>query len=263
MKINLHLSPSPPLGVRRKRQTSSTIMRHRIFIAINLPEDIKKQLSIYQSKWPELPCRWTRKENLHITLVFLGYVKDEELPEILKAVKETASRNQPFKLTLKRITYGPSEKPPRPPKFLDKISYDEPRAQVQKFRRARMVWAEGEKSQELGNLQIGLEKAVLESFTSYPRLNFKETLAGGSGRPYAPHINLGRLKIWEFKAIEPEERPEIEESISLSFEVNSIEIMESRLKPKGPDYFVLESLLLGVEEDKLSSSPFAAARVKK
>jgi len=215
-------------------------MSHRIFIAINLPEDIKKQLSLYQAKWPELPCRRTRKENLHITLVFLGYVKHEELPEILKTANTAATRNKPFLINLNKICYGPTDK--KPP---------------------RMVWAEGEKSQELGNLQIGLEKAVLESFTAYPRLNFKETLAAGSGRPYAPHINLGRLKIWEFKAIEPEERPEIEESISLSFEVNSIEIMESRLKPKGPDYFVLESLLLGVEEDKLSSSPFAVARVKK
>jgi len=218
----------------KKRFISLTIMGHRIFIAINLPEDIKEQLYLYQAKWPELPCRWTKKENIHITLVFLGYVKDEELPEILKTAKEAAARNKPFLINLNKICYGPIDK--KPP---------------------RMVWAEGEKSQELGNLQIDLEKAVLESFTSY------RNEVSGSGRPYAPHINLGRLKIWEFKAIEPEERPEISEEISLSFEVNSIEIMESRLKPKGPDYFVLESLLLGVEEDKPSSSPFTAARVKK
>jgi len=193
-----------------------TIMGHRIFIAINLPEDIKKQLSLYQSKWPELPCRWTRKENLHITLVFLGYVKDEELPEILKNAKTAAVRNKPFLINLNKICYGPTDK--KPP---------------------RMVWAEGERSQELGNLQIGLEKAVLESFTSY------RNEVSGSGRTYAPHINLGRLKIWEFKAIEPEERPEISEEISLSFEVSSVEIMESVLKPKGPDYFVLESIELG------------------
>ena len=217
-----------------KRATSLTIMGHRVFIAINLPEDIKKQLSFYQSKWPELPCRWTRKENLHITLVFLGYVKDEELPEILKNAKTAATRNKPFLINLNKICYGPTDK--KPP---------------------RMVWAEGEKSQELGNLQIDLEKAVLESFTSY------RNEVSGSGRAYAPHINLGRLKIWEFKAIEPEERPEISEEISLSFEVSSVEIMESRLKPKGPDYFVLESLLLGANEDKSSFLPFAAARVKK
>jgi len=207
-------------------------MRHRIFIAINLPEDIKKQLSLYQAKWPGLPCRWTRKENLHITLVFLGYVKDEELPEILKTAKTATTRNKPFLINLNKICYGPPHQ--------NKLGT----GQATDKKPPRMVWAEGEKSQELGNLQIDLENAVLESFTSYP---FHQNLVGGSsGHAYAPHINLGRLKIWEFKAIEPEERPEISEEISLSFEVNSIEIMESRLKPKGPDYFVLESLLLGV-----------------
>jgi len=56
-----------------------------------------------------------------------------------------------------------------------------------------------------------------------------------------PHINLGRIKTWQFRQIEPEERPEINENINLSFEVNSIEIMESRLKRTGPDYTILES----------------------
>ena len=64
-------------------------MRHRIFIAINLPEDIKKKLTDYQAKWLELPCRWTKKENLHITLMFLGYLSDEELLEILKILAES------------------------------------------------------------------------------------------------------------------------------------------------------------------------------
>jgi len=56
-----------------------------------------------------------------------------------------------------------------------------------------------------------------------------------------PHITLGRIKTWEFRRMEPEERPEINEDINLNFEVNSIEIMESQLKRNGPDYTILES----------------------
>ena len=52
--------------------------RRRIFIAINLPEDIKRELAAYDQKWSDLPVRWTEKENLHITLEFLGYLTDEE-----------------------------------------------------------------------------------------------------------------------------------------------------------------------------------------
>jgi len=159
-------------------------MRHRVFIAINLPEDIKKELVKYQAKWPELPIRWAKKENLHITLEFLGYISNEELLNTLKKTKEMAIKHKPFSITLNKICYGPPNKPPR------------------------MVWVVGKKIQELNIF---------------------------------PHITLGRIKSWEFKQIEPEERPKVDEEINLSFEVNSIEVMESVLKRGGPEYTILES----------------------
>ena len=100
-------------------------MRHRIFTAINLPEDIKKKLADYQLKWPELPARWTKKDNLHITLEFWGYLTDEELLEVIDKTKETASKQEPYFITLNKIVYGPPNKPPR------------------------MVWAVGDKSSHI------------------------------------------------------------------------------------------------------------------
>ena len=187
-------------------------MRHRVFIAINLPEDIKEKLTDYQAKWPELPIRWTKKDNLHITLMFLGYLSDEELLEVLKSTKEAVSKHQPFFINLKKIIYGPPKKLP-----------------------PRMIWAEGEKSKELGKLQKDLENSLLSS-----EALAKEDLTI-EARPYAPHITLGRIKAWEFRKIEPEERPEVNEEINLNFEVNSIEVMESELKRGGPEYTILES----------------------
>lgn len=187
-------------------------MRHRIFIAVNLPEDVKKKLIDYQAKWPELPIRWTKKENLHITLMFLGYLSDEELLEVLKSTKEAVSKHQPFFINLKKIIYGPPKKLP-----------------------PRMIWAEGEKSKELGKLQKDLENSLLSS-----EALAKEDLTI-EARPYAPHITLGRIKAWEFRKIEPEERSEVNEEINLNFEVNSIEVMESELKREGPNYAILES----------------------
>lgn len=187
-------------------------MRHRIFIAINLPEEIKKNLIEYQTKWPDLPCRWTKKENSHITLIFLGYLSDQELLEVLRITKEVTQRHQPFSINLTKICYGPPKKMP-----------------------PRMIWAEGEKSEELGKLQKDLENSLLTS-------SIKEIET--EARPYAPHITLGRIKAWEFRQIEPEERPDVNEDISLSFEVNSIEIMESQLKRGGAEYTVIESFKL-------------------
>ena len=61
-------------------------------------------------------------------------------------------------------------------------------------------------------------------------------------RPYSPHITLARIKTWEFRRLE--DRPEIDEPIDLTFEVNSFEIMESFLKRSGAEYEVLESISL-------------------
>jgi len=197
-------------------------MRHRVFIAINLPEDIKEKLTDYQAKWPELPIRWTKKDNLHITLMFLGYLSDEELLEVLKSTKEAVSKHQPFFINLKKIIYGPPKKLP-----------------------PRMIWAEGEKSKELGKLQKDLENSLLSSEAFSPAEALAKTGAKEDltieARPYAPHITLGRIKAWEFRKIEPEEKPEVNEEINLNFEVNSIEVMESELKRGGAEYAVLES----------------------
>lgn len=160
-------------------------MRHRVFIALNLPEDIEKQLASYQYLWSELPVKWTEPENLHITLDFLGYVSDEELLEVLQNAKELAQKHKSFTIVLNKICYGPPNKIP-----------------------PRMIWAVGNKIQEFN---------------------------------IVPHITLGRIKTWAWKQIEPEERPEVSKEINLTFEVNSIEVMESVLKRGGPQYEVLES----------------------
>ncbi|KPJ56560.1 hypothetical protein AMJ49_04595 [Parcubacteria bacterium DG_74_2] len=189
-------------------------MRHRIFVAINLPEGIKKGISSYQDKWPELPVRWVKPENLHITLAFLGYLPDEELMEVFKITKEVAKKHNPFSINLTKICYGPPKKMP-----------------------PRMVWAEGEKSKGLAELQIDLENSLTGSKVSFEP----------EKRAFKPHITFGRIRRWEFRQIEPDERPEVNEDISLIFDVNSIEVMESQLKRGGAEYTILESFNLKEE----------------
>lgn len=181
--------------------------RHRIFIAINLPEDIKKELSSRAGRWPELPAKWTTKDNLHITLEFLGALTDEEVGDVCVAVKEVAERHNSFSLNINKILYGPPKK--LPPK---------------------MVWAEGDKSKELTALREDLENSLTEKVRFVPE-----------NRTFAPHITLARISSLEWKGIEPEERPEINESLDLFLTVESIEVMESELKRDGPVYTILES----------------------
>ena len=181
--------------------------RHRIFIAINLPLEIKRELYGYSKKWPEFPAKWTTEENLHITLVFLGDLTDIEMGEACIAVKEASERHNPFNISLEKIAYGPEKK--LPPK---------------------MVWAMGKKSKELSLLKKDMEDSLLQ------RVNFLR-----DARSFSPHITLAKISAFGFRAIEPEERPEINEYIDLNFTVESIEVVESVLRRGGPQYSVIES----------------------
>ena len=181
--------------------------RHRIFIAINLPEEIKRELAKYQEKWPELAAKWTAKDNLHITLEFLGDLTDIEIGDVCQIVKEVAGKHKSFSINLNKVLYGPPKKMP-----------------------PRMVWAEGEKSDELSELKQDLQEYLLEKISYRPE-----------GRGFVPHITLARINEWQFKTIEPEERPEINQEIDFIIPVESIEVMESELKRGGPVYTILES----------------------
>src|ERR1035437_5408472 len=93
--------------------------RHRVFIAINLPAEIKKVLFAYSEKWLDLPAKWTPKDNLHITLEFLGSLTDEEVGEVCIIVKEVSERHSAFSLNLNKVLYGPPNlKPTQAPKFV-------------------------------------------------------------------------------------------------------------------------------------------------
>jgi len=184
--------------------------RHRIFIAINLPEDVKRELAKYQEKWPELPAKWIDKDQLHITLEFLGDLTDIEVGDVCRITGEVVKRHKAFNLDLNKIIYGPPKK--LPPK---------------------MIWVEGEKSDDLKDLKEDLQECLLEEIRFRPE-----------GRGFTPHITLSRISEWEFRKIEPEERPEVNEGVSFFVPVESIEVMESELKRGGPVYTILESFPL-------------------
>ena len=178
---------------------------HRVFIAINLPDEAKEKLLAYKTKWPEVPARWTTPENLHLSLAFLGNTSDQELKEVCESMQEVGERHKPFSININRIVYGPDAKRPR------------------------MIWAVGERSPQLLALQKDVEK----------------TLEQESDQTFSPHLTLARLKAFELQRMEAEELPEVNEEISLSFDVNSLGVMESAVKRSGAEYTVVQSCKLG------------------
>lgn len=197
------------------------IKKHRIFIAINLPTSIKRRLLELRQKWPGLPVRWTSPENLHLTLVFIGYVSDDQLAEICRITKEVAGKYPPFELKFNRVIYGPSSL---------KTDKGQPDSQT------RMLWLEGEKSEILTRLKDDLENTLLESQRSgfYRKEN----------RQFKPHLTLARMKDeWRNYTLKPTINLEFRETVF----VETIEVMESELLPGGAQYTILETCNLNPE----------------
>ncbi len=192
-------------------------MRRRIFIAINLSESVKKRLFDFKEKWDNLPVRWTKKDSLHLTLVFIGYVSDDEMFDVCRLVREIAREHEPADLEFEKILYGPPSKP----SAFAKASADKP----------RMIWLKGKPSKEVAGLKADLEKSLM----SLERLgSFKiET------RPFSPHITLARIKMGQWHDMP--ELPKIEQDFKAVVPVESIEVMESDLKSDGAEYVILES----------------------
>lgn len=184
-------------------------MKKRIFIAINLPNYLKKKLVEFQRKWSDLPFRWTKESSLHLTLVFIGYVTDDQLLETCKTVHQAVKGQEPFEIKFNRICYGPPNKP------------------------ARMVWVQGEAIPALAGLKDLLEGSLFQSPNSG---YFKK-----ENRPLSPHITLGRLKLGH----RANELSLLDEKIDYRFWVESIEVMESHLQRSGAEYAILESAPLG------------------
>lgn len=198
-------------------------MKKRIFIGINFPEKIKNSLASEQQEIDRSfsyfcgssPIKWTRKENLHLTLFFTGYLEINDLPEVFKIVENTVSKFEAFDLKLGEIIYAPLKKIP-----------------------PKMVWVNLDFSEELARLQKAIQAALLNE----ANISLEEN--NESNKNFSPHITLGRIIQWQWSRIEPEEIPQLEKNSGASFGVKSIEVMESELKRGGAEYTILKSINL-------------------
>lgn len=81
----------------------------RLFLAIDLPEEIKEYLFQLEKKFKEAKITWVSKKNLHLTLKFLGEVSEKDLPRIKEQIQIC---EKPLNLTLARLGFFPNEKNP-------------------------------------------------------------------------------------------------------------------------------------------------------
>lgn len=180
----------------------------RVFIAINPPPEVRRSaLRAASEMVRELGegVRWTRPENVHITLKFLGEVPEEDLQGISSALDAACSTLAPFEARLRGIGAFPSP------------------------HRARTIWAGvGEGSGEMSVLATSVGSALEPR--GFPR----------EERRYVPHATLGRAKGSSSILGLPEEgvlRTPV-------FRVSSIRLIKSSLTPRGSVYETVEAFTL-------------------
>lgn len=184
-------------------------MKHRIFVSIDVPEELKIVAEKYIAPFMENDlARVAENNNWHITVVFCGYLDDEELNKLKETARKIADEMKSFELTPDKIVFAPLghtlSKPPR------------------------MVWLTFKYSKEFANL--------CKKFA-----DFCDSDLGPS-----PHITLARFQQQHYPNLKPLLPPgEIElKEEAKPFIVKQINIMESRLSKNGPKYKLVEKFNL-------------------
>jgi 2'-5' RNA ligase len=89
----------------------------RLFIAIAIPEQIKDAIERAQRELrrvlPQASVRWTRCEQFHLTLRFLGNVEAQRVGALSQAVNSAAQAFAPLQLRAEQVGFFPSARFPR------------------------------------------------------------------------------------------------------------------------------------------------------
>jgi len=180
-------------------------MKRRLFIAINLPENVKneieKEIEKIQYAFTN-DIRFLDRRNWHITITFLGYQDDESIVPIVGSLKQIGKEFESFRIHLTDISYGPKDKTPR------------------------MIWLNG--SEETAKILSRL-KERLENVLTDNGVTFKK-----ERRRLSAHITLARF-------VGARGLPKIDTPLALSFPAQSLDLMESHLSRQGADYELLQS----------------------
>jgi len=75
-------------------------LKHRLFVAIDLPIELRTQVVDLQQKLAKqnMPVDWEEPNKLHMTLNFLGEVENEKLHQVSQIIRKSISAFRPFNI---------------------------------------------------------------------------------------------------------------------------------------------------------------------
>jgi 2'-5' RNA ligase len=186
----------------------------RAFVAINLPDGVRSGLvrrrAGLKSALPGDGLRWVQPEQIHLTLKFLGAIPAASLPDLRAALSRACAGIAPFSLCAESLGVFPDA------------------------RRPRVIWTDVNGDREsLRRLQEQIARETGAWREAEPR-------------PFQPHLTLARVK-----HLNPREAQLLSEHLGGAAEVSfgswavtGIDLMQSRLRPAGAEYFRLAEFAL-------------------
>ena len=178
----------------------------RLFVALGIPEDIRAAIAalICELKPLDDSWKWTRAENLHVTLKFLGEIPSDKLEGLKEALRRVDS-GWPMAVKFGGLGFFPDGRKPR------------------------VLWVGMEAPLSLRTLARAIGEAVAK------------VGAPQEEREFTPHLTLARNK--DGRVSERLRSALAKHSSSQFGEMNAsaFHLMESKLKSTGAEYTTLES----------------------
>ncbi|HMK60356.1 MAG TPA: RNA 2',3'-cyclic phosphodiesterase [Dissulfurispiraceae bacterium] len=182
----------------------------RSFIAIEIPESVRVALKdvIKIMAVDSGGVRWVQPANIHLTLKFLGEVRDDIVPEIACRLELIGKNHSPFEIEASGAGAFPSLRDPN------------------------VIWVGLGRSGQLEALVEDIEKSLAE-------IGFQR-----EHKSFSPHLTIGRVK--EKRGINSiiKMLATYNETFFGSIEVREILLMKSILKASGAEYSKIASCRL-------------------
>lgn len=181
------------------------LITRRLFVAVPLSDRLQKRLASEIVRYKEFPIIPTRAGNFHVTLLFLGFIMEEEIPRIIEALEDAMADVEPFEIDLSEMRAEPSNEHPT------------------------LVWFTGEPSDELLRLRNAVASAL-----SYLTPELKT---------FRPHVTLAKVRRGKYEALA--EKPDFTKTLHVIEPVDSITLFESATVDGKRAYLPLAEFPLG------------------
>ncbi len=177
----------------------------RAFIAVDISDEVRNNLvkarEMIGNKAAKI--KFVERENLHVTLKFLGEIDETLVEEVKKALGEIAKKHKKHRVRVRGVGVFPN------PNYV------------------RVIWAGVENDEGIRAIANDVEREMR-------RLGFRKD------KDFVAHVTIGRVKFVRDKPALAATLKSLANEDFGEFEVGSIELKKSTLTPKGPIYETIE-----------------------